>query len=91
MAAVAVVVLLALVYWVAKPANESVTVVPSAVDGHVGAVEEPQDALPVVAAGAEPAREMTACRVRLIALQSGGRRARLLEQVEVSVQVGESE
>jgi len=38
MAAVAVVVLLALVYWVAKPANESVTVVPSAVDGHVGTV-----------------------------------------------------
>jgi outer membrane protein OmpA-like peptidoglycan-associated protein len=36
-AAVAVVALLALVYWVAKPANESVTVLPSA-DGHVGTV-----------------------------------------------------
>ena len=38
MAAVAVVVLLALVYWVAKPADESVTVLPSAVDGHIGTV-----------------------------------------------------
>jgi outer membrane protein OmpA-like peptidoglycan-associated protein len=37
MAAVAVVALLALVYWVAKPPNESVTVLPSA-DGHVGTV-----------------------------------------------------
>ena len=37
MAAVAVVVLLALVYWVAKPPNESVTVVP-APDGHIGTV-----------------------------------------------------
>jgi outer membrane protein OmpA-like peptidoglycan-associated protein len=37
MAAVAVVVLLALAYWVAKPANESVTVLPSD-DGHVGTV-----------------------------------------------------
>jgi outer membrane protein OmpA-like peptidoglycan-associated protein len=36
-AAVAVVALLALVYWVAKPPNESVTVLPSA-DGHVGTV-----------------------------------------------------
>ena len=37
MAALAVVALLALVYWVAKPPNESVTVLPSA-DGHVGTV-----------------------------------------------------
>ena len=37
MAAVAVVALLALVYWVAKPPGESVTVLPSA-DGHVGTV-----------------------------------------------------
>src|SRR5678815_3664659 len=37
MAAVAVVALLALVYWVAKPPNESVTVLPSA-DGHNGTV-----------------------------------------------------
>lgn len=37
MAAVAVVVLLALAYWIAKPPNESVTVVP-APDGHVGTV-----------------------------------------------------
>ena len=38
MAAVAVVVLLALAYWVAKPANETVTVVPSRDDGHIGTV-----------------------------------------------------
>jgi len=38
MAALAAVALLALVYWVAKPPNESVTVLPSAIDGHVGAV-----------------------------------------------------
>lgn len=37
MAAAAVVVLLALVYWVAKPPNESVTVIP-APDGHIGTV-----------------------------------------------------
>lgn len=37
MAAVAVVALLALVYWVAKPPNETVTVLPSA-DGHNGVV-----------------------------------------------------
>ena len=37
MAAAAVVVLLALVYWVAKPADESVTVIP-APDGHIGTV-----------------------------------------------------
>ena len=37
MAAVAVVALLALVYWVAKPPNETVTVLPSA-DGHKGIV-----------------------------------------------------
>lgn len=37
MGAVAVVALLALVYWIAKPANEAVTVLPSA-DGHVGTV-----------------------------------------------------
>jgi len=37
MAALAVVALLALVYWVAKPPNETVTVLPSA-DGHVGTV-----------------------------------------------------
>ena|ERR1041385_2085499 len=37
MAAVAVVALLALVYWVAKPPNETVTVLPSA-DGHKGVV-----------------------------------------------------
>src|SRR5205814_8227486 len=37
MAAIAVVALLALVYWVAKPANETVTVLPSA-DGHIGVV-----------------------------------------------------
>lgn len=38
MAAVALVVVLALVYWVAKPGDESVTVLPSEVDGHVGTV-----------------------------------------------------
>jgi outer membrane protein OmpA-like peptidoglycan-associated protein len=38
MAAVAVVVLLALAYWVAKPGNETVTVVPSRDDGHIGTV-----------------------------------------------------
>lgn len=38
MAAVAVVALLALVYWVAKPPNETVTVIPSADDGHIGTV-----------------------------------------------------
>src|SRR5262245_10295636 len=37
MAAVAVVALLALVYWIAKPPNETVTVLPSA-DGHKGIV-----------------------------------------------------
>ena len=37
MAALAVVALLALVYWVAKPPNETVTVLPSA-DGHIGTV-----------------------------------------------------
>ena len=37
MAAVAVIALLALVYWVAKPPNETVTVLPSA-DGHKGIV-----------------------------------------------------
>src|SRR6266850_5292984 len=37
MAAVAVVALLALVYWVAKAPNETVTVLPSA-DGHIGTV-----------------------------------------------------
>src|SRR5262245_16314383 len=37
MAAVAVVALLALVYWVAKPPNETVTLLPSA-DGHKGVV-----------------------------------------------------
>src|SRR3954464_1787805 len=37
MAAIAVVALLALVYWVAKPPNETVTVLPSA-DGHIGTV-----------------------------------------------------
>lgn len=37
MAAVAVVALLALVYWIAKPPNETVTVLPSA-DGHIGTV-----------------------------------------------------
>ena len=37
MAAIAVVALLALVYWVAKPPNETVTVLPSA-DGHIGVV-----------------------------------------------------
>jgi outer membrane protein OmpA-like peptidoglycan-associated protein len=37
MAALAVVALLALVYWVAKPPNETVTVLPSA-DGHIGVV-----------------------------------------------------
>src|SRR5258708_16840326 len=37
MAALAVVALLALVYWVAKPPNETVTVLPSA-DGHIGIV-----------------------------------------------------
>jgi outer membrane protein OmpA-like peptidoglycan-associated protein len=37
MAALAVVALLALVYWVAKPPNETVTVLPSA-DGHNGVV-----------------------------------------------------
>src|SRR5262245_35819721 len=37
MAAAAVVVLLALVYWVAKPPNESVTVIPAR-DGHIGTV-----------------------------------------------------
>ena len=37
MAAVAVVALLALVYWVSKPPNETVTVLPSA-DGHIGTV-----------------------------------------------------
>jgi outer membrane protein OmpA-like peptidoglycan-associated protein len=37
MAAVAVVALLALVYWIAKPPNETVTVLPSA-DGHNGVV-----------------------------------------------------
>ena len=37
MAALAVVALLALVYWVAKPPNETVTVLPSA-DGHTGTV-----------------------------------------------------
>lgn len=38
MAAVAVVALLALVYWVAKSPNETVTVIPSADDGHIGTV-----------------------------------------------------
>lgn len=38
MAAVAVVALLALVYWVAKPPSESVTVIPSSDDGHIGSV-----------------------------------------------------
>ena len=37
MAALAAVALLALVYWVAKPPNETVTVLPSA-DGHIGTV-----------------------------------------------------
>ena len=37
MAALAVVALLALVYWVAKPPNETITVLPSA-DGHIGTV-----------------------------------------------------
>jgi outer membrane protein OmpA-like peptidoglycan-associated protein len=37
MAALAAVALLALVYWVAKPPNETVTVLPSA-DGHIGVV-----------------------------------------------------
>jgi outer membrane protein OmpA-like peptidoglycan-associated protein len=37
MAALAVVALLALVYWAVQPANESVTVIP-APDGHIGAV-----------------------------------------------------
>lgn len=37
MAAIAVVALLALVYWVAKPPNETITVLPSA-DGHIGVV-----------------------------------------------------
>ena len=38
MAAVAVVALLALVYWVAKPPSETVTVIPSVDDGHIGTV-----------------------------------------------------
>ena len=38
MAAVAVIALLALVYWVAKPPSETVTVIPSADDGHIGTV-----------------------------------------------------
>lgn len=37
MAALAVIALLAVVYWVAKPPNETVTVLPSA-DGHIGTV-----------------------------------------------------
>jgi len=37
MAALAAVALLALVYWIAKPPNETVTVLPSA-DGHIGTV-----------------------------------------------------
>src|SRR5258706_12251085 len=37
MAALAAVALLALVYWVAKPPNETVTGLPSA-DGHIGTV-----------------------------------------------------
>jgi outer membrane protein OmpA-like peptidoglycan-associated protein len=37
MGAIAVIALLALVYWVAKPPNETITVLPSA-DGHIGTV-----------------------------------------------------
>jgi outer membrane protein OmpA-like peptidoglycan-associated protein len=38
MAAVAVVALLALVYWVAQPSKETVTLIPSDEDGHIGTV-----------------------------------------------------
>jgi outer membrane protein OmpA-like peptidoglycan-associated protein len=38
MAALAVLAVIALVYWVAKPPSEAVTVIPSSDDGHIGTV-----------------------------------------------------